>query len=296
MASARDTLAQPQREAQPQGGLWDVRPGHPVVHDPQVLHPHPLYMALCGPIAAIRAQRVAAEDGPIREPLTITADGTILDGHARWQVALDRQQPSLSCLEHDVTDEEALQIVIQQHRASEGLNAFCRIVMALELEPFLRERSPRSRPATALSSNLTNAEHRDVRKAIASVAGVATGNVTKVKQLLGTVVPEVRERLVRGEVRIHRAWQWRTLGPKAQRDALWEHLHRGAIKTTIARLVRAHADAGAAARFPDGAATVLGGLARLDANDITVAVLEVPGRAVVVTRACFDDLREETTR
>ena len=136
----------------------------------------------------------------------------------------------------------------------------------------------------------------DVRKAIASVAGVATGNVTKVKQLLGTVVPEVRERLVRGEVRIHRAWQWRTLGPKAQRDALWEHLHRGAIKTTIARLVRAPADAGAAARFPDRAATVLGGLARRDANDITVAVLDVPGRAVVVTRACFDDLREETTR
>ena len=263
------------------------------------LRPHPTYQALCSPIAATRVRRVAQQPGPIREPLLTTSEGTILDGHARWQVALDRQQPSLPCIEYDVTKDEALQIVIQQHRASQGLNAFCRIVMALELEPFFKERSPRSRPATGgrtLSSNLTNAEHRDVRKAIASVAGVATGNVTKVKQLLGTVVPEVRERLVRGEVRIHRAWQWRTLGPKAQRDALWEHLHRGAIKTTIARLVRAHADAGAAARLPHVAATVLGGLARLDANDVTVAVLDVPGRAVVVMRACFDDLREEPTR
>ena len=263
------------------------------------LRPHSTYQALCAPIAATRVRRVAQQRGQIREPLVTSREATILDGHARWQVALDREQPSLPCLEYDVTEDEALQMVIQQHRASEGLNDFCRIVMALELEPVFKERSPRSRPVTGgrrLSSNLTNAEHRDVRKAIARVAGVATGNVTKVKQLLGTVVPEVRERLVRGEVRIHRAWQWRTLSPKAQRDALWEHLHRGAIKTTIARLVRAHADACAAARSPDVAATVLAGLARLDANNITVAVLDVPGRAVVVTRACFDDLREESTR
>ena len=263
------------------------------------LRPHPTYQALCGPIAATRVRRVARQRGPIRDPLLTTSDGTILDGHARWQVALDRQQSSLPCLEYDVTDEEALQIVIQQHRASEGLNAFCRIVMALELEPFFKAHSRRSRPETGtrtLSSNLTNAEHRDVRQAIARVAGVATGNVTKVKQLLDSVVPEVRERLVRGEVRIHRAWQWRTLSPKAQRDALWAHLHRGAIKTTIARLVRAHADAGAAARPPDVTAAVLAGVARLDASHLSVAVLDVPGRAVVVTRACYEELQEQHTR
>ena len=88
MASARDTLAQPQRDAQPQGGLWDVRPGHPVVRDPQVLHPHPLYMALCGPIAAIRAQRVAADDGPIREPLS---PPTARFSTGMRQVACDRR-------------------------------------------------------------------------------------------------------------------------------------------------------------------------------------------------------------
>ena len=129
-----------------------------------------------------------------------------------------------------------------------------------------------------------------------AVAGVSTGNVTKVKQLLSTVIQETRARLLWGEVSIHRAWQWRTLTAKAQRDALWEHLHRGAIKTTIARLVRAHVDARAPVRPADVAATVIGGLARLDADDITVAVVDVPGRAVVVTRACYDELREKHTR
>jgi hypothetical protein len=62
-------------------------------------------------------------------------------------------------------------------------------------------------------------------------------------------------------------------------------------------LVRAHAvNLNAGVRPLDVAATVLARLARLDANDITVAVLDVPGRAVVVTRACLDDLQEESTR
>ena len=85
------------------------------------LRPHPTYQALCSPIAATRVRRVAQQPGPIREPLLTTSEGTILDGHARWQVALDRQQPSLPCIEYDVTKDEALQIVIQHHRASEGL-------------------------------------------------------------------------------------------------------------------------------------------------------------------------------
>ena len=186
-----------------------------------------------GSIAATRVRRVAQQRGPIREPLLTTTAGTILDGHARWQVALDRQQPTLPCIEYDLTEEEALQFVIERHRTSEGLNNFCRIVMALELEPYFRERSHRRRPTTGArtpSSNLTNDEHRDVRKDIARVAGVSTGNVTKVKQLLGSVIPATRDRLLQGEISIHRAWQWRTLTAKAQRDALWAHLHRGAIK------------------------------------------------------------------
>ena len=60
----------------------------------------------------------------------------------------------------------------------------------------------------------------------------------QVKQILDSVMPDVRERLLRGEVSIHRAWQWRTLSVNGQRDALWEHLHHGAIKKTVGRLVK----------------------------------------------------------
>ena len=42
-----------------------------------------------------------------------------------------------------------------------------------------------------------------MRKDIARIAGVSTGNVAKVKKILNSVIPEVRERLLRGEVSIH---------------------------------------------------------------------------------------------
>ena len=152
------------------------------------LRPHPAYQELCGPIAATRVRRVAQQAQPIREPLLTTTDGTILDGHARWQVAMNQGQPNLPCIECAVTEDQALQLVVQRHRSSEGLNAYGRIVLALGLEAHLRAR--RHRPALATgnqqpSSNLTNNEYGDVRRAIADVAGVSTGNVTKVKQILG---------------------------------------------------------------------------------------------------------------
>ena len=272
---------------------------HLVSRPTSALRPHPVYQELCGPIAATRVRRVAQKAGPIREPLLTTTDGTILDGHARWQVATERQQPSLPCIEYDVTEEEALQVVIQRHRTSEGLNDYCRIVLALGLEPYFRERSHRRpQPTTGNkkpSSNLTNNKHRDVRKDIAGEAGVSTGNVTKVKQILDSVIPEVRERLLRGEVSIHRAWQWRTLVPKGQRDALWQHLYHGAINRTIGRLTRAHAESGRPVGPTDVASTVLSGLPTCNSTDITVAVVDVPGRAVVVTRACYDELLEKRT-
>ena len=95
------------------------------------LRPHPVYQELCGPLAATRGRRVSQQAGPIREPLVITTDGTILDGHARWQVAIERAQPDVPCLELDVTEDEALQVVIERHRAHEGLNDYGRIVLAL---------------------------------------------------------------------------------------------------------------------------------------------------------------------
>ena len=215
-----------------------------LVHRPAAeLRPHPIYLEVCGPVAATRATRLAQQAWAMCEPLLITTDGTILDGHVRWQVAMDRHQPSLCCIEYDLTEEEALEFLLARHHKSVGLNAFCRIVAALKLEPYYRasnSRRPQAASVNTRSSNLTNVGRKDVRAEIARIAGVSTGNVTKVKQLLGTVSPEVRESLRRGDVSIHQAWLWRHLSVKQQRDALWAHRNRKETGQTIRGLIMQH--------------------------------------------------------
>lgn len=280
-------------------GVRDRQPlGRWIERSTVSLRPHPHYHELWGPIASTRVSRVSQEAGPIVEPLVTTTDGTILDGHARWQVAREREQPTLPCLVCDVSEEKALEIVIQRHRAAGGLNAYARILLALRLEPHFRKEIASSGETTVgrgrSSSNLTKRASRDVRQDIARIAGVSTGNVTKVKQVVDSVIPAIRERLLRGDVSIHRAWQWRTLSKKAQSDALWAHLNRRGLTTTIRQLVSRHANPLCPADSIDVAPTIIRGLATCDPADLAVAVVDVPGRAVVVTRSFYEDLRRRT--
>ena len=264
-------------------------PGRLVTRPVAALRPYAPYLALCGPIPATRVQRVAQQPGALREPLVITTDGTILDGHVRWQVAKDRQLSSLPCLEYDLTEAEALEVVIDRHGSSQGLNAFCRIRLALSYTSLRQSASRRQggEGPPGRASNLTPGERRQVRKDIARVARVSTGNVTKVRQLLETVIPHVQDALRRGEVSIHKAWQWRTLTPTRQRDAVWAHRHRTALKQTIRLLIAPHTRRPNVVPPGDQVRTVLGGLAT---HETAVGVIDLPGNAIVVTRECYEGL------
>lgn len=55
----------------------------------------------------------------------------ILDGHTRWQLALQEGRFSVACIEYDLTGEQVLLLMLDQYRPADRLNAFCRIVMAL---------------------------------------------------------------------------------------------------------------------------------------------------------------------
>ena len=214
-----------------------------------------------------------------------------LDGSpVRWQVAVRQRRSSLPCLEYDLTDEEALAFVVERHRTSSHLNDFCRIVLALPLEGYFKRRNPRMRGTdggNGRSSKLTHGARTDVRADIARVAGVSAGNVTKVKQLRASVTHEIQEHLRRGEVSIHKAWQWRTLSAKGQRDALWEHQHRKGIRQTIRRLITQHTRNQRVVPTVDHVRAALGGLAT---HETAVVVADIPGNAIVVTRECYEEL------
>ena len=228
-----DPQATTVRNRQLGSDLDGVGPGHLVNRPVTSLRPLPRYLELRRPVVPRAEGSGALRLHAMREPLLVTTSGTILDGHRRWQVAVRQRRSSLPCLEYDLTDGEALAFVVERHRTSSHLNDFCRIVLALPLEGYFKLRNPRMRATdggTGRSSKLTHGDRTDVRADIARIAGVSAGNVTKVKQLLKSVIPEIQEHLRRREVSIHKAWQWHRMSPKRQRDALWEHVNRRAVR------------------------------------------------------------------
>lgn len=195
-----------------------------VTCDPHDLRPHASYTRhnLTASHCSLSALRDRGELA-FREPLTISRDRTIIDGYARWQLAKELKLPFLRCIEYELSETEALQWLIRKHGRANGLNAFSRIMLALDLELELTEKARANNRIGGQQkgwSNLTKAEVVHVRSEIAKAAVVSIGNVTKVKQLNAGCVPEITDALYGGEVSIHWAWKLRAASAEGQLDAL----------------------------------------------------------------------------
>jgi len=207
------------------------------------LQPHTGYLRHRIAVPASRLSSLAESgDFAFREPLLITHDRTILDGYARWELARKQDRPTLPCLEYALSEEEALLWLLQKHRRSNGLNDFNRILLAMELEPWFKQQARFNQQLGGQrkgSSNLTEADRLDVRSEIAVVAGVSTGNVSKVRQLASTAHPDLLEALRAGEISIHRASLW-LQRPKQQLEQLRLYRNLSGITRTVNTLLQAH--------------------------------------------------------
>lgn len=158
------------------------------------------------------------------QPLLITHENLIVDGYARWRIARQQQRDTILCQVCQLTEKEALQRILQTHRRPEWLNAFSRVQLALDLEPWFREKARANQSAGGkekVSSKLTEDRRIDCRKQIATLADVSTGNVTKVKQILDSAgAAQLIEVLRPGEISIHRAWTLHKLSARERESAL----------------------------------------------------------------------------
>jgi hypothetical protein len=197
-----------------------------------------------------------------------------------------------------LSEEEALRWLIQSHRPSWGLNAFSRVLIALDLEPLLNERAHANQQLGGQHkglSSLTEAQKVDSRSELASAAGVSSGNVRKVKQLIESAHPMIKQALKADEISIHLAWQWSRLPAQEQIEKLEEHRSCRGTNQTSRRLITKHV-----ARLlpPRLSPPTLGGLlktfppegaALLDS--IVVSEIDAPGRIAYLTKSASCALR-----
>jgi hypothetical protein len=207
------------------------------------LQPHPSLVRLnIVPSAPEYSAAMKLRSQGVDELVTITNDHYILAGHTRWDLARRQQHGFLSCIQLDLNDEEALLWLIQRHQRLDSLNAFNRILLALELEPWFKERARANQQLGGQQkgrSNLTEADRLDVRAEIAAAAGVSAGNVTKVKHLASTACPQVLDALRSGEVSIHRASLWLKT-PEEQAARLRLHRDIRGVESKIGSLLSVH--------------------------------------------------------
>ena len=178
------------------------------------LHPHPRYEELCGPIHDKTLFDMAKRgEALFEEPLLVTTTGIILYGYKRWVLVGDKGRAYLNCCQYSIDDDgEALRFLVDLQLRKPAIQSdFFRILLALELEPILREEAKgrqRIGGREKGSSDLRKARPLDVRAEIAGIAGTSVGNVTKVKQVLGKGRPELIDALRAEEISIHQAHGW----------------------------------------------------------------------------------------
>jgi hypothetical protein len=262
--------------------------GQIVSCDPQELRPHPSYdrhglsVSACK-LASLRARGEQA----FLEHIPITRDRIIIDGYTHWELAKELKHPILHCIEYDLAETEALEWLLQKHRRSNGLNDYSRIMLALDLEPELTEKARINKQIGGQQkglSNLTKADQRHVRSEIAKAAGVSAGNVTKVKQLNETCVPEIVAALRDKEISIHWAWKLRNETPEDQADALGCFRFEKGLLKDVRRLAGRQKTCSAA---PQNANDLVNGLAQLAVeklNALRVGVIRGSQSEIFITQ------------
>lgn len=258
------------------------------------LRPHPSYVRHhCVTNLRKLSRLEKLGDRAFLDPLSVTAEGIIIDGYARYHLARRRNRATLPCFVHSVHDDDALCALIRAQSKSSGLNDYLRIVLALDLESSFQEKARVNQQKGGRdkgSSSLTDDERIDVREEMAKIAGVSAGNVTKVKQIRAAAITEIKQAVAEGEASIHRAWVWSKFSPDMQKQALQTYRELKGMRNTVRRLLKEHVAARAA--YVTDLTALVAGLSRLgsDSQLVNVMVVSAPGRAIWVSDELANDL------
>ena len=155
------------------------------------------------------------EDSIVRDgcdtPL-IVWDGTIVDGHNRYEICRRHDIP-FAYEERAFADKEAAMFWMLEHQlARRNLNSYQRSMLAVRFEPMLKSKA-KLRLATSTGGhdprpvqNSEQAEKGKTMDKLAKMAGVSRDTIAKVKKIDEKADEETKQQLRRGEKSIHRAY------------------------------------------------------------------------------------------
>jgi hypothetical protein len=262
------------------------------------LRKHPSYVRLGLSVPADQLSNFVEQgDLAFSQPIVITRNGIIIDGYARYQLALKEGRRTIPCLEYDLDEQEALRWLIRCHTPSRGLNGFSRALLALDLEHPFQEaaRANQQRGGRAKdSSKLTEVQAVDVRAKLAIIASVSAGNLTKAKQVMKSSVPAIQLAVKANEISLHNAWQWSRLPNAEQLNKLEELRSCKGVTLMSRRLIQKRIKKALQSRvIPPRLSDFLGPFLGCDfakLNPITVCEIDAPGEFAYLTTKAWQRL------
>ncbi|HEV7676005.1 MAG TPA: hypothetical protein VGQ12_15850 [Candidatus Angelobacter sp.] len=231
LQSAQDRLQSPRVS----GGM--SLQGSPVNRPSGELRLHPVFLKLnqVGTLinSAVHGRK---PQGSVPEPILITSSGIVIFGVMEWHAAVSDGRQAVNCTEYQLSDDEALQLILRLQQSRGTWNSFIRIQLALQQEPCLQAKAHANQVAGGKDKGLANlpeAKQIDVRQEIAYLAGACPRNISKVKTILRKAHFRLIEACQTGIVTIHRALQLCRLDMAEQIEQLSRYFNeRSRGKTT----------------------------------------------------------------
>ena len=284
------------------GALPGSAPYRLVTRPPSELHPHPSWVKHNLGLSVARLSAIAASWDPSKlDPISITRDGTILKGHEVCELARRMRLERVFCLEYDLDEEGALLWIIQHSRQDQGLNPYCRIVLALDYEPSFHERAQKNQRLGGQfkgSTTLPKAQAIDCRRELAALAGVSEGTVAKVRRLLQSGCPELVEAVREGEASIHRASVW-LRNPEKQLEQLTLHRSLCGVTSMIDSLLRRHRIAHAEGKGQLDIHRIGNALAAMDTErktSVLIGAIQTSGKVILLSSELLQALESQAER
>ena len=203
---------------------------------------NPAFQALIPPLNEdeyAQLEENLLENG-IREAISIW-DDTIVDGHNRYEIAKKHNLP-YATVSYEFDSEDDVKLWIFKNQIGRrNLPPFERVKLALQLKPVIAEKAKLQQIRKPMNSVLQNsakqnqdtanfvltnsAEQKenptddfvlqnsakqnpiDTRRIIADISGVSHDTVAKVEKILSSGTPETVEKIRRGDITIHKAYQ-----------------------------------------------------------------------------------------
>ena len=228
-------------------------------------------------------------------PVTVTPGGMVVAGFLRYENACGCTDEFVDCQQLDIAEEDAWLWLLRLAITENCLDAYHRILIALDQQPELYRRAlenQREGGRKKGSTNLSKANSVNRRRDMAGAAHVSEGNLDKVRKLRDEAPPEVLEALYRGEVSIHLAWTW-LQESKPPGELYRAHVAQRQIKKMIGKLQRSQKRRKPQVDRSQLDVRCIGAAlseTTIDSTEILVEVFKAPGKYLLLSEPLVQSL------